>query len=259
MSLFNNSKAMKVTQVLNTQTGSSLVRHFGFSFPLKFRGIGLLLITAIISNLLSHSFFNPALFSGGKAEPLYLMDKASIYVTDKQVFEAKVREVSARLGVQPEWLMSVMYSESRFDAAAINLKGSGAVGLIQFMPATATEINTTPEKLKQMTHTEQLEFVYSYLAMIKAKYGNFDSLTKLYLAILYPKALNGDYCYTLYAKPSIAFKQNSGLDEDKDGRVTVSDVDKRMQRVFPKAYIAGKHKKGVEEESTSGYVNTAGF
>ncbi|MBX7240912.1 MAG: transglycosylase SLT domain-containing protein [Bacteroidia bacterium] len=259
MSQFNSSKAMKTTQFINSETGSSLVRHLGFTFPVKFRGMGILLITAIITNLLSHSFFNPAIFSGSNADDLYLMDKAAVYVSDKQAFEAKVREVSTRLNIQPEWLMSVMYSESRFDAAAVNLKGSGAVGLIQFMPATAAEINTSPEKLKTMTHTEQLEYVYTYLSMIKAKYGNFDSLTKLYLAILYPKALSGDYCYTLYAKPSIAFKQNAGLDEDKDGRVTVSDVDKRMQRVFPKAYIAGKHKKNIEDESTSGYVNTAGF
>ncbi len=252
---------MKPSQTLSTQskTHKALVKFTGFHLPINIKGLGLLLITAVITNLLSHSFLNPALFSGEKIEPLYLLDKAGVYVTDLKSFEQKVKEVSTRLEIHPEWLMSVMYSESRFDAGALNLKGSGAVGLIQFMPATSAEMNTTSEKLRQMSHNEQLEYVYHYLSGIKTKYGKFDSLTKLYLAILYPKALNGDYCYTLYAKPTIAFKQNAGLDEDKDGRVTVSDIDRRMQRVFPKAYIAGKHKKGVEEESTSGYVNISGF
>ncbi|MEO1448552.1 MAG: hypothetical protein AAFV07_03440, partial [Bacteroidota bacterium] len=54
------------------------------------------------------------------------------------------------------------------------------------------------------------------------------------------KALNQDYCYTLYASPAQAYKQNSGLDENKDGRVTVSDIDRRMQRLYAPAYMAPK-------------------
>ncbi|MFN0202045.1 MAG: hypothetical protein ACKVTZ_20910, partial [Bacteroidia bacterium] len=77
--------------------------------------------------------------------------------------------------------------------------------------------------------------------------GDYTSLTELYLGILYPKALEikGDYCFTMYATPSQAYKQNSGLDEDKDGRVTVSDIDHRMQRVFPTAYVAGKNQQEI--------------
>ncbi len=170
-------------------------------------------------------------------QSLYLMEKASIYVADPVLFDTKVRDVSGQLDVPPEWLMAVMYSESRFNAAAENFRGSGAVGLIQFMPSTAKDMGTSTQKLAKMTHEEQLEWVYNYMNMYKEKYGAYQSLCDFYLAILYPKARQQESCYTLYASPTKAYKQNSGLDEDKDGRVTVGDIDKRMKRLYPSAYI----------------------
>jgi len=181
-----------------------------------------------------------ALAEGYKApmsDDLYLMDKAAMHVSDLNTFEHKVREISSQLRVPPEWLMAVMYSESKFDASARNFKGSGATGLIQFMPAAASEMNVSLERLRRMDHVQQLEYVYLYLQTVRDRYGDFQSLTDLYLGILYPKALGQDFCYTLYTKPSQAFQQNAGLDENKDGRVTVSDIDRRMQRLYPTAYI----------------------
>ncbi|TAE50272.1 MAG: hypothetical protein EAZ89_12405 [Bacteroidetes bacterium] len=201
---------------------------------------GLILVT----NFLTHTFLNPnlSLFGSRKqkeipaGESLYLIEKASMFVPDATSFEKKVRDIAQMLDVPPEWLMSVMYSESKFDASVINLKGSGATGLIQFMPATASDMNVSLERLRRMNHLQQLEYVYLYLQQVKDRYGNFSTLTDLYLGILFPRAMNQDYCFTLYAKPSVAYEQNAGLDENKDGRVTVSDVDKRMQRLYPDAY-----------------------
>ncbi|MBX7240167.1 MAG: transglycosylase SLT domain-containing protein [Bacteroidia bacterium] len=171
---------------------------------------------------------------------LYLSEKASVYVTDFPSFEMKVKEIAAKLNVPPEWLMAVMYSESRFDASAENFRGSGAVGLIQFMPATAKDMGTSTQKIGQLNHVEQLDWVYEYMQMVRNKYGEYESLTDFYLAILYPKARRQEMCYTLYANPSKPYKQNSGLDIDKDGQVTVHDIDKRMKRIYPTAYIKRK-------------------
>jgi hypothetical protein len=171
---------------------------------------------------------------------LYLMDKAKIHTPLPTVFEAKVRNVAELLKVQPEWLMAVMYSECRFDHDKYNLKGSGAVGLIQFMPETAKEMGTSTQAIANMSHEQQLDLVWRYLQAYREKYGDYKSLCDLYLAILYPKARTGDMCYTLYESPSKAYKQNIGLDEDKDGRVTVGDIDKRMKRLYPFAYVAGQ-------------------
>lgn len=173
---------------------------------------------------------------------LYLMDEARKHIKQTRDFEFKVRQVAEKLEVAPEWLMAVMYSESRFDAGVSNFKGSGAVGLIQWMPVTAKELGTTVDELKKMPATLQMDYVYAYLNKVKNRYGSYNSLTDLYLAILYPRSLEGnDMCYTLYAKPSVAYKQNSGLDHNKDGRVTVSDIDQRMMKKFTSAYQLDKN------------------
>ena len=178
--------------------------------------------------------------TGQIKEDLYLSDQAEIYVTDLAGFTDKVQQVSWRLGIPAEWLMSVMHSESRFDAVVKNYKGSGATGLIQFMPATAKDYGVTVAELGRMNHVEQLDYVFAYLDGKRRQYGEYGSLTELYLAILYPKALTDktDYCFALYMKPSKAYVQNSGLDENKDGSVTVLDIDQRMKRKYPTAYMA---------------------
>lgn len=171
---------------------------------------------------------------------LYLIDKASIYVKNASAFENKVRLVAQKLAIPPEWLMAVMFSESRFDFRALNMKGSGAVGLIQFMPATLAEFKPrlSSEAVMNMGEVKQLDLVYMYLEQYRQKYGAYKSLTDLYLAILYPKAREYDYCGALYASPTKAYKQNAGLDEDKDGAVRVADIDNRMKRLFAGAYFA---------------------
>ena len=173
---------------------------------------------------------------GANDGQLYLLDKARIHVPDATQFASKVRDVSSMLGVAPEWLMAVMYMESKFDASVYNYKGSGAVGLIQFMPSTALDMNITSYRLSQMNHLQQLEYVYMYLDKVKQRNGAFNSLTDLYLGILYPKARGQESCYTLFSRPSKAYRQNSGLDENRDGRVTVGDIDRRLQRLFPTAH-----------------------
>jgi hypothetical protein len=176
--------------------------------------------------------------------PLYLIEEASEYVEDAQTFESKVRWVAWSLDVPPEWVMAVMYSESRFDSQVKNFKGSGATGLIQFMVPAVKDLNArlgTSLKLSDvqaMTPIHQLDLVHEYLQTMRERYRDYESLTDLYLAILYPRALEGSLSYILYAKPSRAYRQNSGLDENKDGKVTASDIDQRMQRLYPDAYLA---------------------
>jgi hypothetical protein len=212
-----------------------------------------------ITNLMTHLIFNPAAIPRQPTTPvvdspldkvpgetLYLMEKAGLYVPDIDAFEAKVREISAMLEVPPEWLMAVMYSESKFDASVKNYKGSGATGLIQFMPAAASEMKVSLQRLERMDPVHQLEYVYLYLQTVRDRYGDFNSLTELYLGILYPKAIGQDYCYSLYAHPTKSYQQNAGLDENKDRHVTVSDIDHRMKRLYPTAYMIDKNPGSVE-------------
>jgi hypothetical protein len=225
---------------LKESKGFTIARSTPNYVPLNIKTVGFLAVVVLFSNLFTYAFIKPGTAVGGNApleKPgLFLMEEASAFVQDLEGFENKVRKIGKTLRVPPEWLMAVMYSESKFDAGVANFKGSGAIGLIQWMPATAKEMNTSPEKLKSLPPVEQLDYVYDYLQTVRRRYCEYESLTELYLGILYPKALDQDQCYTLYSTPSRAYKQNSGLDENKDGRVTVSDIDKRMKRKFPKAY-----------------------
>ncbi len=212
---------------------------------LNIKSWGLLLTVIIGSNMLTlwlsdrNNQENVDKRAKGRHE-LYLLSEAKTYVYDVADFEQKVRSVSRKLDIPPEWLMAVMHSESRFDATVRNYKGSGATGLIQFMPATAKDHDITLEKLRNMNHTQQLDFVYNYLNEKRKKYRDFENLTDLYIAILYPMALKEDYCYTLYEEPEAAYRQNVGLDQDRDGRVTIQDIDKFLKRIYPTAYMRTK-------------------
>ena len=212
------------------------------SINAKFKLAAIVFMLIVVTNAGSYFYGLYGWRWGKNPNELYLLDRAGIYVSDLPAFEYKVREVAKRLDIPPEWLMSVMYSESRFNAGAANFKGSGAIGLIQFMPTTAKDMGTSVHYLKQLGHIDQMEYVYKYLQAVRLKYGEYKTLTDLYLAILYPRAREGEMCYSLYENPTKAYKQNVGLDEDKDGRVTVNDIDKRMRRVFGPAYVKEKVK-----------------
>jgi hypothetical protein len=230
---------------LNT---SHVMKTIGTFKPtqINYKGISIVVLLFLFSNALTYRLgvgINEELNNRAQKSPnnqLYLLDKAQAYVYDVKGFEKKVKEVSNRLSIPAEWLMAVIYAESRFDASAQNHKGSGAVGLIQFMPATLREMNLTTQHLQNMNHTEQLDFTYQYLNKVQHDRQAFKSLTDVYLGILYPDAIGEDPCYTLYSRPEINYQQNSGLDEDKDGKVTVSDIDRFLRRIYPTAYNISK-------------------
>ncbi|MEY3377044.1 MAG: hypothetical protein RL463_1354, partial [Bacteroidota bacterium] len=80
---------------------------------------------------------------------------------NKEAFIQKVKDISGRLGINPNWLMLVMYMESNINHRAVNPMG-GATGLIQFMPFVATELGTTTKQLLNMSNVEQLNYVEKY-------------------------------------------------------------------------------------------------
>lgn len=243
MRIFGPQKSMDQSKgfyIVRTQTSQPVITK---------KGMGIVMILVALSNVFTYNLskdkasdFSEA-YTAPAPERLYLLEEASLHIPDAGSFAHKVKEVAKKLDIPAEWLMSVMYSESKFNPAAVNHKGSGATGLIQFMVPTVKDLNDKMgtelymSDIRNMPAVNQMDLVYHYLDGVRQKYGSFMSLTDLYLAILYPRAIGKDYCYTLYAKPSRRYTQNSGLDENGDGRVTVSDIDKRMQRIFPEAYI----------------------
>ncbi len=170
-----------------------------------------------------------------KNKELYLLDKAVPYVSDVDEFEKKVRQVSDRLSIPPEWLMAVIHAESQFDGSMTNGKASGSTGLIQWLPETAKQLNTTIAKIRNMNHVEQLELIEEYLQRQLLLGRKFDSLTDVYLSILFPYA-NSLQETILYTQPSIAYNMHMHLDIDKNDTINVQDIDQHLQQIYADAY-----------------------
>lgn len=103
------------------------------------------------------------------------------------------------LEVSPDFLMSCIAFETgeTFSPKIKNAAGSGATGLIQFMPTTAKGLGTSVEKLAAMSATKQLDYVKKYFKRFK---GKLSTLEDVYLAILYPAAIGMSKEATLFKK-----------------------------------------------------------
>jgi hypothetical protein len=138
-------------------------------------------------------------------------------------FKYKVIAICLKLDMSPDFLMAAMALETgaTFDPAVPNAAGSGAVGLIQFMPATAKALGTSTAALKAMTAVAQLDYVEKYF---KPKAGTLHSIEDVYMAILYPAAIGHAPGDTLFEPGTKAYKQNKGFDANKDGRISIGEV-----------------------------------
>lgn len=122
-----------------------------------------------------------------------------------------------------DWFMAAIALETgrTFRADIRNAAGSSGTGLIQFMAYTAKALGTTTDALAKMTPEDQLNYVYKYFLPYK---GKLNSLGDVYFAILYPKALGKPDSWTMWEKGTLAYTQNSGLDKNKDGKITRQEV-----------------------------------
>lgn len=144
-------------------------------------------------------------------------------------FRDKVRAISARLGCDPSDLMSCMAWESgrTFSPSVKNMAGSGATGLIQFMPATAKGLGTSVEKLAALSAEQQLDWVEKYFQPYK---GKLSTLADLYMAILWPAAVGKPMEHILWSQKDrpTTYRQNAGLDANKDGVITKAECSAKL-------------------------------
>jgi hypothetical protein len=111
------------------------------------------------------------------------------------------------------------------------MAGSKAVGLIQFMPSTAIALGTTSAALAEMTQIAQLDYVQAYF---KPYYTKIKTLSDMYLAILMPKYVSSHENTIIFKAPTIAYKQNSGFDTNKDYTITKKEVSQAVIRKYVK-------------------------
>ena len=150
-------------------------------------------------------------------------------------FRKKVFAMAKGMECDASDLMACMAFESgeTFSPSVRNAAGSGAVGLIQFMPSTARNLGTSADQLAAMTAEQQLDYVAKYFKW----YPEIRTLEDIYMAILWPRAIGKPNDYVLFEKPARTYEQNKGLDADKDGRVTKFEA---------AAAVRAKHEKGMK-------------
>ncbi len=166
------------------------------------------------------------------------MQKISWAGVVTEAFVQKVASVCKNLGWRSEQishLMACMAFESgeTFSPSIKNAAGSGATGLIQFMPTTARGLGTTVELLAAMSAVDQLAFVEIYFRPYCRKIKN---LSDMYMAILMPKYIGADEDAVLFNQGTIMYRQNSGLDEDSNGIITKAEASAKVLAKLNKGF-----------------------
>ena len=166
-------------------------------------------------------------------------------IADQPVFKKKVEEVSQGLGINPNWLMTVMFKESGLDSKIQN-KSTRATWFIQFMPDTAKALGTTVEELKNLSPLSQLDYVEKFYQGKK----DYSSFKELYLQTFFPAARKymDDPNYVFETRGVSRYqiaKQNPGIAPKGSTEITMRDFDN---------YIAGIVDKNVPEGFKSQFV-----
>ena len=148
-----------------------------------------------------------------------------------KAFLVKLVQVAKAIGANPSHLATVIAFETgkTFSPSIRNKAGSGATGLIQFMPSTAKRLGTTTDALAGMSAVNQMDYVYAYLKPFAGRIGNLDNL---YLAIIYPNAIGRDPNDVIFSSGSTAYEQNKGLDRNGDGSITAGEITSAVKDIL---------------------------
>lgn len=161
----------------------------------------------------------------------------------EQIAADEIRKFEIAEGYPADSLLNVMLFETAGTLRTdIRNSKSGAVGLIQFMRKTLKGLGYTADQAARMTVPEQLELlVKPYLAPYKKKILSSGDWLDIYMAVLWPAGIGNPDEYVMFSAPSIQYRQNSGLDVDKNGQVTKGDV----RRKFSAQIASVRKKKGL--------------
>ena len=155
--------------------------------------------------------------------------EAEARVHQPQEFLDKVKSISVELGINPDWLMGIMWNESRFNQTVCNSIGAG--GLIGFLPSTAKGLKITVDQLVKMTGVEQLEYVKKFYLGWGGKLKQVKCFMDLYSLTFYSTGVGQPDTYSF---PKWITACNSSLDLNKDGYITMGEWKTFIRKQLPK-------------------------
>ncbi len=164
-------------------------------------------------------------------------------VAGDEKFMSGIADLSEKYNIPQNDILAMMDFETggTFDPAQKNIgpdgtpeTGSGATGLIQFMPKTAEGLGTSTDDLSKMSRSEQLEYVDKHFETnLKGRLGDEGGdISDLYMSVLFPVAVGKPDDFVLFGKGAIegyaegskAYKQNQPLDLNNDGSITKAEA-----------------------------------
>lgn len=171
-----------------------------------------------------------------RVEAGYTSEEPNTEVRNDPQFMAGVNAIATKYNTSPEAILAVMHFETggSFDPSTRNAVGSGATGLIQFVPATAKGLGTTTDQIAKMGRSEQLALVDEYLSGTGLSGNKENQIEDVYMAVLYPKAVGKPLSYPLFKKGTKQYEQNAGLDQDGDGIITKADASAKVRAIMEK-------------------------
>lgn len=174
-----------------------------------------------------------SLFAPAKNQPALEIKPARTLAWGNKVsaeFRDRLFEIAGILGIEPDYIMACIAFESAetFRPDIRNGAGSGATGLIQFMPATAKSLGTTVEALAAMSAVNQLDYVLAYLKPYRSR---LRTLSDVYMAILWPAGIGKPEGWVLWDREDrpTTYRQNAGLDLDRDGTITKAEAAEKVR------------------------------
>ncbi len=140
------------------------------------------------------------------------------------------------LGMNVDWLAAVISFETAgsFSPSVLNAAGSGAFGLIQFLPNTAAALlklpNTEAGRAEAVRRGRAMSFVQQLREMVIPYFRGYTykSLDDVYLKVFYPAAMNKTAGYTVATEGTKTYEQNQGFDRNHDGEITRSEITSRI-------------------------------
>ena len=151
----------------------------------------------------------------------------NLFNQDEQIALNNLKDSFCWTTQQLDYLIACMKFESNLNPKAEN-KLSHAVGLIQFMPTTCKSLGITSDEMLALDFCKQLKYVKLYF---KPYFRKVKTLNDMYMAILMPKFIGADDDVNIFSK-KIQYKQNIGLDFNKDKIITKSEACRRVQHIY---------------------------
>lgn len=173
-----------------------------------------------------------------------LVYESKVPLSYRTVFIAKVIQIAKNLGINPNWLMLIMYFETAgtFSPSKWNAKKT-YVGLLQFGKIAANDMGTTVTALSKMSAVKQLDYVEKYYKMwfryLKLKAVN--SFVDFYLITLFPSKVNKGHHAVIESKsiPAVAFaRANKAFKPNAAGVITVGEVNRVVLTKIPSDSIS---------------------